>query len=68
MRREAAVKRTCLRIVVAHQYRYRSLPVGRRIAATFGYDAFNGSMAAWTAAYLGNAFGCCRCVEGVCPA
>ena len=41
------------------QYRFLSIPVMRKLATTFGFDAFGGAMAAWTSAYLGNAFGCC---------
>jgi hypothetical protein len=45
------------------QYRFRSLAVEARLARLFGYGAYNGTMAAWTAAYLGNAFGCCGYVD-----
>ena len=41
------------------QYRFLSIPVMKNLARVFGFDAFGGAMAAWTAAYLGNAFGCC---------
>ena len=38
------------------EYRYLSLNTSLGIASVFGY---NGSMFAWTAAYLGRPFGCC---------
>ncbi|CAF5211442.1 unnamed protein product, partial [Rotaria magnacalcarata] len=38
------------------RYRYNSLDASNNIALRFGY---NGSMFAWTAAYLGRAEGCC---------
>jgi trehalose/maltose hydrolase-like predicted phosphorylase len=41
------------------QYRFISIPVMRKLATLFGFDAFGGAMAAWTSAYEGNAFGCC---------
>ena len=41
------------------QYRFLSIPVMKGLAKVFGFDARGGAMAAWTAAYLGNAFGCC---------
>lgn len=41
------------------QYRFLSLPVMKELAVLFGFGARGGAMAAWTAAYLGNAFGCC---------
>ena len=41
------------------QYRFNTLPVMRGLAKLFGFDAYGGAMSAWTAAYLGNPFGCC---------
>ena len=41
------------------QYRFLSMPVMRQLAVRFGFGGFGGAMAAWTAAYLGNPFGCC---------
>lgn len=41
------------------QYRFNTLPVMTHLATVFGFDAFGGAMSAWTAAYLGNPFGCC---------
>ena len=41
------------------QYRFESLPVMRRLATLFGYGAYGGAMAAWTAAHDGHPFGCC---------
>ena len=41
------------------QYRFLTLPVMTQLAARFGFGAYGGAMAAWTAAYLGNPFGCC---------
>ena len=41
------------------QFRFLSLPVMATLAQKFGFGSYGGAMAAWTAAYLGNAFGCC---------
>ena len=46
------------------QYRFLSLPVMRDLAARFGFGGYGGAMAAWTAAYLGNPFGCCSASGG----
>lgn len=46
------------------QYRFNTLPVMKGLAKLFGFDAFGGAMAAWTAAYLGNPFGCCSAKGG----
>lgn len=41
------------------QYRFLSIPVMKELAVRFGFGGYGGAMAAWTAAYLGNPFGCC---------
>jgi trehalose/maltose hydrolase-like predicted phosphorylase len=46
------------------EYRFLSIPVMQTLAKLFGFGSRNGAMAAWTAAYLGNAFGCCSATGG----
>jgi hypothetical protein len=41
------------------QYRFLTIPVMKELAVRFGFGGYGGAMAAWTAAYLGNPFGCC---------
>ena len=46
------------------QYRFLTIPVMKELAVRCGFGGFGGAMAAWTAAYLGNPFGCCDAKGG----
>lgn len=46
------------------QFRFLSIPVMKELAVRFGFGSFGGAMGAWTAAYLGNPFGCCDATGG----